>query len=297
MFSSLPAPLRGTISLFLISLNTAVHCSLIFCIALCKLLIPLPAWHQLCNAPLDLLAASWIDTNGVWISLMQKQPWEAEISSDLSRNRWYLVTCNHQSWADIFISQRLLNHRIPQMKFFLKQQLIWVPVIGLAWWALDFPFMKRYTKRHLKKHPEKRGKDFETTQKACRKFLQRPVAIFNFMEGTRFTPAKQQRQDSPYRNLLRPRPGGTGYVLGAMGEQLDELIDITIYYPDGVPGFWDFLCGKKSAARLKITSRPIPPSLLGKDYGQDRAFRNELQQWVNELWATKDEQLERFAGR
>jgi 1-acyl-sn-glycerol-3-phosphate acyltransferase len=297
MLSSLPAPLRGTISLLLISLNTAVHCSLIFCIALFKLLIPLPAWNQLCNVPLDLLATSWVDTNGIWISLMQKQPWEVEIGSDLRRDRWYLVTCNHQSWADIFISQRLLNHRIPQMKFFLKQELIWVPVIGLAWWALDFPFMKRYTKRQLKKHPEKRGKDFETTQKACRKFLQRPVAIFNFMEGTRFTPAKQQRQDSPYRNLLRPRPGGTGYVLGAMGEQLEELIDITIYYPDGVPGFWDFLCGEKSAVRLKITSRPIPPSLLKKDYGQDRAFRNELQQWANELWATKDEQLERFAGR
>jgi len=297
MLSSLPAPLRGTFSLLLLSLNSVVHCSLIFCIALLKLLIPLPAWHRRCNTPLDLLAASWIDTNGVWIRLMQKQPWEVEISSDLRRDRWYLVTCNHQSWADIFIAQRLLNHRIPQMKFFLKQQLIWVPVIGLAWWALDFPFMKRYTKKHLRKHPEKRGKDFETTQKACQKFLQRPVAIFNFMEGTRFTPGKQQRQESPYRNLLRPRPGGTGYVLGAMEEQLGELIDITIYYPDGVPGFWDFLCGEKTAARLRITSRPIPPSLLGKDYGQDRAFRNELQQWVNELWATKDEQLERFAGR
>lgn len=284
------------ISLLVLSLNTLAHCCLIFVIALFKLLIPLPGWHRLCNRPLDRLAASWIDCNGLWIRQVQ-QFWEVEINADLQRDRWYLVTCNHQSWADIFIAQRLLNHRIPQMKFFLKQQLIWVPVIGLAWWALDFPFMKRYTKQHLKKHPEKRGKDFETTEKACRKFQHRPVAIFNFMEGTRFSQAKRQRQESPFRYLLRPRPGGTGYVLGAMGQQLRELIDITIYYPDGVPGFWDFLCGEKSAVRLVISERPIPQQLLGKDYGKDRDFRNALQQWVNELWTTKDEQLERFASR
>jgi 1-acyl-sn-glycerol-3-phosphate acyltransferase len=297
MLSSLPTPLRGLISSILLVLNCAVHCLPILCIALLKLLIPLQSWHRLCRYPLNLLATSWIDTNGIWIRLMQKQPWEVEITAQLRRDCWYLVTCNHQSWADIFIAQRLLTHRIPQMKFFLKQELIWVPVIGLAWWALDFPFMKRYTKKHLKKHPEKRGKDFETTQLACRKFLQQPVSIFNFMEGTRFTAAKRQRQESPYRYLLRPRPGGTGYVLGAMGEQLRELLDITIYYPDGVPGFWNFLCGEKCAARIRISTRPIPPQLLGKDYGKDREFRNQLQQWVNELWASKDEQLERFARR
>lgn len=295
MLSSLPAPLRGILSMLMLSLNTAVHCSLIFCIALLKLLIPLPAWHRLCALPLDRLAASWVDTNGLWIRLTQNQSWEVEIASDLRRDRWYLITCNHQSWADIFISQRLLNHRIPQMKFFLKQQLIWVPVIGLAWWALDFPFMKRYTRQDLKKHPEKRGKDFETTEKACRKFLHQPVAIFNFLEGTRITSAKHLRQESPYRYLLRPRPGSTGFVLGAMGEQLKELLDITIYYPDGVPGFWDFLCGEKCAARISIKTRPIPHQLLGKDYSSDRTFRNELQQWVNELWASKDEQMERLA--
>lgn len=274
-----------------------MHCLPILAIALLKLLIPLPSWHRLCSYPLNFLAASWIDTNGIWIRLVQNQPWDVEITAELRRDCWYLVTCNHQSWADIFVAQRLLNHRIPQMKFFLKQALIWVPVIGLAWWALDFPFMQRYTKKHLKKHPEKRGKDFATTQQACRKFLARPVSIFNFMEGTRFSAAKHQRQESPYRYLLRPRPGGTGYVLGAMGDQLRDLLDITIYYPDGVPGFWDFLCGEKCAAKIQINSRPIPPQLLGKDYGADREFRNLLQQWVNELWASKDEQLERLARR
>jgi 1-acyl-sn-glycerol-3-phosphate acyltransferase len=41
------------------------------------------------------------------------------------------------------VLQRIFHGRIPFLKFFLKQELIWVPVIGLAWWALDFPFMKR----------------------------------------------------------------------------------------------------------------------------------------------------------
>ncbi len=61
----------------------------------------------------------------------------------LHQRGWYLVSSNHQSWVDILVLQRIFHGRIPFLKFFLKQELIWVPVIGLAWWALDFPFMKR----------------------------------------------------------------------------------------------------------------------------------------------------------
>jgi 1-acyl-sn-glycerol-3-phosphate acyltransferase len=296
MLRFLPAPLRGVFSFSLLVLSTAVHCTPIIILALLKLLIPLRSWRLFCSSLLNSIAISWAETNGIWIKLTQQKAWTVEINAELRRDKWYLVTCNHQSWADIFISQRLLNKRIPQMKFFLKQQLIWVPVIGLAWWALDFPFMQRYTKRYLKRHPEKRGKDFETTRKACEKFRHMPVAIFNFMEGTRFTPAKHAQQASPYRHLLRPRPGALGHVLSAMGEQLPELVDITISYPDGVPGFWDFLCGEKSATNILITTRPIPQQLRGGDYGSDKAFRSEVQRWVNEVWTDKDEVLERAKG-
>jgi len=282
--------------MFLLCLNTAVHCLPVFVVALLKLAVPVSGWRHLCSRLLNGLSGSWIACNGLWIRLSHRQPVALVMRAELRPDSWFLVTCNHQSWADIFIVQRLLNHRVPQMKFFLKQELIWVPVIGLAWWALDFPFMKRYGKQYLKKHPEKKGKDFDTTRKACEKFRHLPVAIFNFMEGTRFSPEKHRRQASPYRHLLKPRPGGTGYVLAAMGEQLPELLDITIYYPQGVPGFWDFLCGLRCEARVVIDAKPIPEALRGGDYANDTRFRTSVQKWVNEIWADKDQLLDHLVA-
>ena len=148
----------------------------------------------------------------------------------LNPKGYYLVTANHQSWADILLMQHLLNRKIPLMKFFLKQELIYVPVIGLCWWALDFPFMKRHSKAYLKKHPEKHGKDLESTLKACEKFKTMPVSIVNYLEGTRFTEAKHNKQQSPFKHLLKPRAGGISYVIGALGEQVRTLLNITIVY-------------------------------------------------------------------
>ena len=133
----------------------------------------------------------------------------------LARHEWYLMTSNHQSWADILVLQKVTNRRVPSLKFFLKQELIWVPLLGLAWWALDFPFMKRYSRAQLEKRPELKGKDMETTRKACEKYAHYPVSVMNFFEGTRFTEEKHRQQNSPYRhcsNLGRRRrhPQGHG---------------------------------------------------------------------------------------
>ena len=70
--------------------------------------------------------------------------------ADLRVDGHYLVLANHQSWVDIPVLQRVFNRRIPLLRFFLKRQLFWVPVLGLAWWALDFPFMRRSTRAEIK---------------------------------------------------------------------------------------------------------------------------------------------------
>ncbi|MCE6984794.1 acyltransferase, partial [Pseudomonas frederiksbergensis] len=76
------------------------------------------------------------------------------------------------------------------------------------------------------------------------KFRGKPTAIFNFAEGTRFTQAKHRQQQSPFKHLLKPKAGGVAFVLAALGEQLDALLDVTIVYPgDKAPGFWDLLSG------------------------------------------------------
>ena len=183
----------------------------------------------------------------------------------------------------------------PQPDIPLKTIMIWVPIIGLCWWALDFPFMKRYSKAYLARHPEKKGQDLATTRKACAKFSRIPVAVFNFLEGTRFTRAKHDEQQSPFRHLLKPKAGGVAFVLAALGEQLDALLDVTVVYPsDKVPGFWDLLCGRVPKVIVDIQTRPIDPALWQGDYENDPVFRQYVQEWVSRMWEEKDERIARL---
>jgi 1-acyl-sn-glycerol-3-phosphate acyltransferase len=203
-----------------------------------------------------------------------------------------LVVCNHQSWVDIPVLQKLFNRRLPLLRFFLKSQLIWVPVLGLAWWALDFPFMKRYTRAQIERRPELAGRDIEATRRACRKFRHLPVAIVNFVEGTRLTADKHRDQGSPYRHLLKPRAGGTAFTLDAMGEAIDTLIDVTIAYPGGRPSLVDLMADRIRTIRVHVRRLSIPEHLRGGDYRNDPEFRRAIQDWINRIWTEKDATLE-----
>ncbi len=237
------------------------------------------------------IAEHWIAGNVFWMKLTQKTIWDVQGLDNLNYRGWYLVVSNHQSWADIFVLQKLLNRRIPLMKFFLKRELIWVPLMGLAWWALDFPFLRRHSVEYLKKHPEQKGKDFETTRKACEKFTRIPTSVMNFLEGTRFTAAKQDKQDQPYQYLLKPKAGGIALALSVLGDKFHSLLNITIVYPDGIPTFWGFLCGKVRRVIVRINSLDIPPQFLHGDYEGDKEFQAAFQQWVQDLWKEKDAQI------
>jgi 1-acyl-sn-glycerol-3-phosphate acyltransferase len=208
--------------------------------------------------------------------------WDVRGVESLHPRGWYLVSSNHQSWVDILVLQRIFHGHIPFLKFFLKQELIWVPVIGLAWWALDFPFMKRG------KGKGARQNDLKTTRQACEKFKRIPTSVINFVEGTRFTPAKHARQASPYRHLLKPKIGGLGIALATMGEQFEALLDVTIVYPHGAPRFPDLLCGRIDAVTVRVQQREIPPEVLGSDPIGDKAYRQRIGAWVEQQWSEKD---------
>jgi 1-acyl-sn-glycerol-3-phosphate acyltransferase len=288
MLNFLPAPIIGGVASIAIAFNTLFWCLLLYLVAVAKLLIPLPAWRAQCTKAALWLAEAWISGNSAWMWLTQRTEWRVTGLEGLRYDAWYLVISNHQSWVDIFVLQHLFNKRIPFLKFFLKQQLIWVPVIGLAWWALDFPFMKRYSKQQLARHSELRGKDLETTRKACEKFKTTPISVMNFLEGTRFTPAKHQWQESPHRHLLKPKAGGIGLVLGAMGDQIETMLDVTIVYPHGIPDAWTFIRGEVREIEVIVQKRPIPAHYLNQDYQNDPEFREEFQAWVRQLWQDKD---------
>ncbi len=293
MLDFLPAPLKGTLAALLIALNTLVLFPFLMLFALLKLLLPITPVRKACTVVLNTIARVWIGFNNLVMDILNKVEWDVRGAENLSRQHWYFVTCNHQSWADITAIQYVLNSRIPLLKFFLKKELIWVPLLGFAWWALDFPFMHRHTKEQIARKPELKGKDIAATQAACEKFRYTPVTIFNFMEGTRFTPEKHKRQNSPYKHLLKPRAGGTAFVLGAMGEMLHTMLDVTIVYPgqDRV-GIWDYFSGRVRRIVIDIRVREIPPQFLGMDYENNREIRVAFQRWVSELWAEKDARIE-----
>ena len=291
MLHALPAPLRGLLAGLLLAINTLFWCWPLFILALLKLLLPIAPVQRLCRFLMHAIAEFWISSNKFWMNLVGRIEWDVAGLEGFDKQHSYLVTSNHQSWVDILVLQYQLNRRMPLLKFFLKQELIWVPVIGLCWWALEFPFMKRFSKEYLAKHPEKRGEDLASTRRACERYRTNPVSVFNFLEGTRFTEDKHAEQASPYRHLLKPRAGGIAFVIDAMGEQLSALINITIHYPDGRPSFWDLLAGNIPRVVVRVEAQPIPAEFLRRNYDQDESYRLAFQQWVNQLWTEKDAQL------
>lgn len=288
MLHFLPRPICGALSLIFYFFNTLFWFVPVLILAILKL-PPVTRWQSWMTYLLDACAVGWISVNNFTTSLFTRIRWRISGLETLSLKDWYLVLANHQSWADILVLQNVFNRKIPFIKFFLKKELIYVPLLGVCWWALDFPFMKRYSKSFLQKNPHLQGKDIETTRKACRKFLFKPAAIMNFVEGTRFTPAKHKAQQSPYKYLLKPKAGGVAFVLGAMGQQLHKILDVTIHYPAGIPSFWDYISGKVRDITVQINVLPIEPTLLG-DYN-DAEYRQRFQQWINQLWQQKDQTL------
>ncbi len=291
MLNGLPSMLVGAIAGVLMVLNALFWVPILLLFSLIKLLLPFEA-AQKAMAPILLwIAEAWISCNSAWMGLTQRTEWDVTGIEGLNPDSWYMVNCNHQSWVDILVLQHLLNRKIPLLKFFLKQQLIWVPVMGLAWWALDFPFMRRHSEEFLKKHPEHRGKDQETTRKACEKFALVPTSVMNFLEGTRFTAAKHARQQSPYTHLLKPKAGGMALALHALGDKFQAILDITIVYPHGTPTFWYFLQGRLRRVVVRARLLPIPQHLVGADYSGNAEVRQQFQAWVQQLWREKDAQI------
>ena len=287
--------IRKLLSLLLYTINTIFWFVPIFICGLIKLL-PIPLLQKTMSLVAKWCANKWVACNSLSQNLIA--PYQLNVSGldELKPKDWYLVIANHQSWVDILVLQRVFHNKIPFLNFFLKKELLYVPVLGLAWWALDFPFMTRTSKSQLKKNPKLRGKDIETTRKACEKFKTMPVSIVNFVEGTRFTEYKHSKQKSPFNHLLKPKAGGIAFVMQAMGEQISKVVNVTIHYPEGVPTFADFIAGKVKSVNVQVEVMPVSANLIG-DYSNDPEFRVRFQSELNTLWQAKDAQIAELANK
>lgn len=260
--------------------------------AIAKLLLPHAGFRRACTRYMLFFCRLWIaciQWSTAYIS-RQKVVVEDSVPRDLDGR--YLLICNHQCWADIPILAQTIMHKLPFPRWFMKRELIWVPVIGFATWALDFPFMQRYSAQQIKDNPELRGKDLETTKQACEIYRHQPVTVVNYAEGTRSTPAKRFNRNSAYRYCLRPKAGGTAFTLQALGDVLDGVLEMTVAYI-GIhdPSAWEYLCGRIPEVRVRLRPLELPPKLQQGDYENDPDHRARFRAWMNDLWAAKDAEI------
>ena len=238
---------------------------------------------------------SWLSVNNWLIDhVLPNTKWDISIDEDLalSMQGRYLMTCNHQSWVDTTVNQYFGLTRMPLPRFFTKWELIFIPFVGQAFKILGFPMMKRHTKAQIAKKPELKDRDMEEARKACQQLLSQPFTLLNYLEGTRFTQEKHDQQQSPYQHLLKPKAGGLALALNILGDQIDALVDMTIVYPDGVPGYSEFWLGEVPRIAVNLRKINIPDWVLGGNYEDDAEYRERFQQWVHELWLEKDQLIE-----
>ncbi|MDM1290601.1 acyltransferase [Acinetobacter indicus] len=235
---------------------------------------------------------SWLSVNNWLIDhILPNTHWDISIEDglELSMQGRYLMTCNHQSWVDTTVNQYFGLTRMPLTRFFTKWELIFIPFVGQAFKILGFPMMKRHTKEQIAKNPALKDRDMLEARKSCEQLLSQPFTLLNYLEGTRFTQEKHDQQQSPYQHLLKPKAGGLALALNILGNEIDALVDMTIVYPDGAPGYGEFWLGEVPRIAVNLRKIDIPDWVLGGDYEEDAAYRERFQDWVHQLWTEKDQ--------
>ena len=281
----MPAFLRIAFATTLIGLNTLLHTTPLLLLSLVKLALPFAGARTRISQWLTRLAESWIGLNSAMIRAFTPTKITLHGEAELDPEGCYLVLCNHRSWCDIPVLQAVFNRRIPLLRFFLKQQLIWVPVLGLAWWALDFPFMRRHSQAELARRPELRGRDLDATRAAAPS-SQQCLFQLNFVEGTRFTAESTRARNRPTSTCCDRAP--MVRRCDAMAGKLRVVLDLTLVYLDR-PSLADLMAGRLRHIEIHMTAREVPEDLVdGGNYEVDSHYRARCQRWLNSLWSEKD---------
>lgn len=234
--------------------------------------------------------------NNILMRLTTKVKWDIQGVENVKVKGSCIIISNHLSWTDIVMICHIYRGRIPITKFFLKQSLIFIPIIGQACYAIGMPFLRRYTRAQILKNPKLKTKDLDSTRKACQSLLVYPSSLVNFVEGTRFTKEKALAQKSPYQNLMPPKAASLAVALGMIGKNIDCLLNTTILYPghkDQGSVFYDLLCGRleKVIARVEVIDKETIEQKLVGDYLGDKQFKRSFTNELRTLWQKKDEQI------
>ncbi|MCY3859833.1 MAG: acetyltransferase [Gammaproteobacteria bacterium] len=273
--------LVGGFSAFVVAMTTVLVCIPLYVLGILRLVIPITRFRRWLAYPMDVVIDVWVSSFRWLISTCRLIDIRVEIPPQLrDRNNWQVIVCNHQSWVDIVVLQVSFRDFAPVLKFFTKRELIWVPFVGLAMWFLGFPYVYRARSSGSSLSTTQRETNETVLKREGRRFLEKPVSVINFVEGTRFTLAKRDARGSPYGNLLQPRRGGLLQTLVVLEDRVETVLNATIRYRGRVPGFWELLSGQADGVELVVKEIPKPST-----------DQDALTSWLNDLWSEKDRQL------
>ncbi|MCY4130208.1 MAG: acetyltransferase [Gammaproteobacteria bacterium] len=273
----------GGFSAFVLAMTTVLVCIPLYVLGVIRLIVPISSFRRMLAYPMDVVIDVWVSSFRWLIRICRLIDIEVQLPPQLNNRRdWQVIVCNHQSWVDIVVLQVSFRDVAPVLKFFTKHELIWVPFVGLAMWFLGFPYVYRASSKGRGLSATQREVNEAVLKREGRRFLDKPVAVINFVEGTRFTQSKRDARGSPYENLLQPRRGGVLQTLVVLEDRVETVLNATIQYQGQVPGFWDLLSGQSGGVQLVVEEIPKPST--------DQQL---LTNWLNDLWNEKDRQLMR----
>lgn len=297
MLAFLPAPLLFIINISLISLVTVILSIPVFVGALIRLILPVKPLLHLLDQMNQQIYHLWVGNNQMLLKLTNRIKWDIQgLNEAPSVKGSCIIISNHVSWTDIVMLGCIYGKKIPLTKFFLKQSLIYIPILGQVCYSLGMPFLRRYSRTEILKNPKLMTRDINATRKACNILLEHPSTLVNFVEGTRYTPQKAREQKSPHHHLMPPKAASLAIALGIIGKDIECLFNTTLLYPENSGKgnvFIAMLSGRltRVIARIEVIKpEQIKEELIG-DYLNDKQFKRQFTVFLRNLWQEKDRMI------
>lgn len=270
--SSLLRHLISLLSFVFVTLNLLFWLPLLLLAAAVRLTIPVKRVQNATAKAVEYVYRAAVNIDAWWFSNVLGIEFEIDdpiqILPSLLPAQSPVIICNHQSWFDIFLLQSLISRRGPILKFVIKVELLWVPVLGWVCLALNFPRLRR------KSDNRSRSKDRSRVRSASLTLATEPSGLLIFPEGTRFNETKRVSQASPYQYLLAPRSGGFTVIQESMPAGT-RLLDVSIAYNKGDADCWRCMSGLVDSVQVKVESF-------------DMQQIDEPAPWLNERWLAKE---------
>jgi 1-acyl-sn-glycerol-3-phosphate acyltransferase len=262
-------PLRHLLSLLtalVVVVNLGFWVIFLVLFALLRLVMAAPGMRRSISAATEWIYRQAAAVHNFW--MFRVVGIQLGIEGSLPDHPAPIIISNHQTWMDIPVLHGTITARGPILKFLIKRELLWVPIIGWICYALNFPRLNRGNGEGA------REKDYAAIQSFSQTLNTERGALMIYAEGTRFTPQKHRNQNSPYRHLLLPRPGGLKIALESVPPET-PVVDVTIVYR-GDTSFWHCLGG--STRSIKVVIRTYQATDI-----------RDVRSWLTARWQEKDQ--------